>query len=310
MIELGADPHAVLGAHPQNGGVVVRAYRPDAERVRVQPQGVEAELTDPDGLWEAMLPGAELPLAYELEVSYPDGSTYTLRDPYAFLPTLGELDIHLALEGRHEQLYERLGAHVREIDGVVGTAFAVWAPNARAVSVVGEFNSWDGRLHPMRTLGSSGIWELFVPDVQPGTKYKYEIRTQEGRLRLKADPVAFATEVPPQTASVVFSSGHSWADDDWLARRHEQEPLREPMSIYEVHLGSWRRNPLEDNRPLTYLELADELADYASDLGFTHVELLPVMEHPFAGSWGYQVTGYFAPTSRFGSPDDFRSFVD
>ncbi|HEY1365970.1 MAG TPA: 1,4-alpha-glucan branching protein GlgB [Gaiellaceae bacterium] len=310
MIELGADPHAVLGAHPQNGGVVVRAYRPDAERVRVQPQGVEAELKDPGGLWEALLPGAELPLEYELEVSYPDGSTYTLRDPYAFLPTLGELDIHLVMEGRHEQLYERLGAHVREIDGVVGTAFALWSPNARAVSVVGDFNSWDGRLHPMRTLGSSGIWELFVPDVQSGAKYKYEIRTQEGRLRLKADPVAFATEVPPQTASVVFSSGHEWADDEWLAHRRETDALAQPMSIYEVHLGSWRRNPLEGNRPLTYLELADELADYASDLGFTHVELLPIMEHPFSGSWGYQVTGYYAPTSRFGTPDDFRCFVD
>jgi 1,4-alpha-glucan branching enzyme len=310
MIELGTDPHSVLGAHPQNGGVVVRAYRPDAERVLVQPQGVEAELKDPDGLWEALLPDAELPLEYRLEVSYPDGNTFTLRDPYAFMPTLGELDIHLAMEGRHEQLYERLGAHVREIDGVVGTAFAVWAPNARAVSVVGDFNTWDGRLHPMRSLGSSGIWELFVPDVEPGAKYKYELRTQEGRLRLKADPVAFATEVPPQTASVVFSSRHEWSDDEWLARRQEHEPLREPMSIYEVHLGSWRRNPLEDNRPLSYLELADELADYASDLGFTHVELLPVMEHPFAGSWGYQVTGYYAPTSRFGSPDDFRCFVD
>ncbi|HEY7208323.1 MAG TPA: 1,4-alpha-glucan branching protein GlgB [Gaiellaceae bacterium] len=310
MIELGTDPHSVLGAHPQNGGVVVRAYRPDAERVLVQPQGVEAELKDPDGLWEALLPDAELPLEYRLEVSYPDGNTFTLRDPYAFMPTLDELDIHLAMEGRHEQLYERLGAHVREIDGVVGTAFAVWAPNARAVSVVGDFNTWDGRLHPMRSLGSSGIWELFVPDVEPGAKYKYELRTQEGRLRLKADPVAFATEVPPQTASVVFSSRHEWSDDEWLARRQEHEPLREPMSIYEVHLGSWRRNPLEDNRPLSYLELADELADYASDLGFTHVELLPVMEHPFAGSWGYQVTGYYAPTSRFGSPDDFRCFVD
>ncbi len=310
MIELGADPHAVLGAHQADGGVVVRTYRPDAEAVRIQPAGVDAELTDPEGLWEALLPGAKLPLEYELEIAYPDGNTFTLRDPYAFLPTLGELDVHLALEGRHEQLYERLGAHVREIDGVVGTAFAVWAPNARSVSVVGDFNSWDGRLNPMRTLGSSGIWELFVPGVDDGQKYKYEIRTREGQLRIKADPVAFATEVPPANASVVHASRHEWSDAEWLERRRTTEPLKGPLSIYEVHLGSWRRNPLEGNRSLNYLELADELSDYARDLGFTHIELMPVMEHPFAGSWGYQVTGYFAPTSRFGAPDDFRCFVD
>ncbi|HZR94640.1 MAG TPA: 1,4-alpha-glucan branching protein GlgB [Gaiellaceae bacterium] len=316
MIELGSDPHRVLGAHEEDGGgVVVRAYRPDASAVRVQPANgkqaaVEAELKDPAGLWEALLPSARLPLEYELEVEYPDGNTYTLRDPYAFLPTLGELDLHLVGEGRHEEIYERLGAHVRELDGVVGTAFAVWAPNARSVSVVGDFNSWDVRLHPMRTLGSSGVWELFVPGVEEGTKYKFEIRTQDGRLRIKADPLAFATEVPPANASVVYRSRHEWSDGDWLARRAKSEPLREPMSIYEVHLGSWRRNPAEDNRSLSYLELADELADYVNDLGFTHVELLPVMEHPFAGSWGYQVTGYFAPTSRFGTPDDFKCFVD
>jgi 1,4-alpha-glucan branching enzyme len=310
VIELGANPHAILGAHEADGGVVVRTYRPDAEAVRVQPAGVEAELKDPAGLWEALLPGASLPLEYELEVAYPDGNTYTLRDPYAFLPTLGELDVYLALEGRHERLYERLGAHVREIDGVVGTAFAVWAPNARSVSVVGDFNSWDGRLHPMRTLGASGIWELFVPEVGEGQKYKYEIRTREGQLRIKADPVAFRTELPPANASIVDVSRHEWADEEWLARRLSAEPLKGPLSIYEVHLGSWRRNPLEGNRSLSYLELADELSDYARDLGFTHIELLPVMEHPFAGSWGYQVTGYFAPTSRFGSPDDFRCFVD
>jgi 1,4-alpha-glucan branching enzyme len=290
--------------------VVVRAYRPEAQAVRVQPGGIEAELKDPAGLWEALLPNATLPLDYEIEVEYPDGNRFTIRDPYAFLPTLGALDLHLAMEGRHEHLYERLGAHVREIDGVVGTAFAVWAPNARSVAVVGDFNSWDGRLYPMRSLGSTGIWELFIPGVGDGQKYKYEIRTQEGRLRIKADPVAFATEVPPANASVVHQPRHEWSDGEWLAQRAEKEWLREPMSVYEVHLGSWRRNPLEENRPLTYLELADELADYVTDLGFTHVELLPVMEHPFSGSWGYQVTGYFAPTSRFGSPDDFRCFVD
>jgi 1,4-alpha-glucan branching enzyme len=310
MIELGADPHSILGAHEANGGVVVRAYRPDAEAVRIQPQGVDAKLKDPGGLWEAMLPKAKLPLTYELEVRYADGNTYTLRDPYAFLPTLGELDIHLVMEGRHEDLYTRLGAHVREIDGVTGTSFAVWAPNARSVAVVGDFNSWDGRLHPMRTLGSSGIWELFIPDLVEGTKYKFEIRTQENRLRIKADPVAFYAEVPPANASVVHRSRHEWNDAEWLERRAQSDALREPMSIYEVHLGSWRRNTLDGNRSLNYLELADELSDYVADLGFTHIELMPIMEHPFSGSWGYQVTGYYAPTSRFGDPDDFRTFVD
>jgi 1,4-alpha-glucan branching enzyme len=311
LIELGADPHSVLGAHEAgDGGVVVRTYRPEAQSVRVQPAGVEAELKDPAGLWEALLPKAKLPLEYELEIAYPNGETYTVRDPYAFLPTLGDLDLHLVGEGRHERLYERLGAHVRELDGVAGTAFAVWAPNARAVAVVGDFNSWDGRLHPMRSLGSSGIWELFVPGIDDGTKYKFEIRSQDGRLKIKADPVAFAAEVPPANASVVHRSRHAWSDGDWLAERAQLDVLRAPMSIYEVHLGSWRRNPLEENRSLGYLELADELGDYVKDLGFTHVELMPIMEHPFAGSWGYQVTGYFAPTSRFGTPDDFRCFVD
>jgi 1,4-alpha-glucan branching enzyme len=310
VIELGADPHRILGAHEaDDGGVVVRAYRPDARAVRVQPAGVAAELKDPEGLWEALLPKAKLPLQYELEVEYADG-TYTVRDPYAFLPTVGDLDLHLLQEGKLEQLYEKLGAHVLEIDGVAGTAFAVWAPNARSVSVVGNFNSWDGRLNPMRSLGSSGIWELFVPGIDEGAAYKFEIRTQDGRLRIKADPLAFAAEVPPANASVVHRSRHEWSDEKWVERRAKSDALREPMSIYEVHLGSWRRNTLEDNRSLNYLELADELSDYVSDLGFTHVELMPIMEHPFAGSWGYQVTGYYAPTSRFGTPDDFRTFVD
>jgi 1,4-alpha-glucan branching enzyme len=310
MIELGADPHSILGAHEANGGVVVRTYRPEAQAVRVQPAGVEATLKDPGGLWEALLPKAKLPLRYEVEVEYPNGDTFTIRDPYAFLPTLGELDIHLVMEGRHEELYARLGAHERDIDGITGTAFAVWAPNARSVSVVGDFNSWDGRLHPMRSLGSSGIWELFVPDVGDGTKYKFEIRTQDSRLRIKADPVAFYAEVPPANASIVHRPEHEWADAEWLARRAASDALHEPMSIYEVHLGSWRRNTLEGDRSLNYLELADELSAYVADLGFTHVELMPIMEHPFAGSWGYQVTGYYAPTSRFGNPDDFRTFVD
>ena len=263
----------------------------------------------PAGLFEGELKGVELPLRYRLEVSYAEGATLVVDDPYSFLPTLGDLDLHLAAEGRHERIYDRLGAHVTAVDGVLGTAFAVWAPNARSVSVVGDFNVWDGRLNPMRSLGSSGIWELFVPGLTDGDHYKYEVRTQAGDLKLKADPFAFAAEVPPKNASIVFRTTHEWGDGEWIASRAEADSLAAPISIYEVHLGSWRRN-VHDNSPLSYLELADELADYVTDLGFTHVELLPVMEHPFSGSWGYQVTGYFAPTSRFGSPDDFRAFVD
>src|SRR5579884_620726 len=259
MIELGADPHRVLGAHEADGGVVVRTYRPDATGVRVKPANVEAELKDPAGLWEALLPKAKLPLEYELEVEYPDGNTFTVRDPYAFLPTLGELDLHLIGEGRLEELYGKLGAHVREIDGVVGTSFAVWAPNARSVSVVGEFNSWDGRLHPMRSLGSTGIWELFVPDVVEGLRYKFEIRTPAGELRMKADPFAFRAEVPPGTDSIVDRSRFQWSDGAWLEARRHADPLAEPMSIYEVHLGSWRRDPADPEREIGYLQLADEL---------------------------------------------------
>jgi 1,4-alpha-glucan branching enzyme len=300
------DPHHLLGAHAENGGVVVRAYRPGAEHVRVLPEGarpVEAEQTHPSGLFEAQLEQASLPLRYRLEVEYPGGTTVELDDPYGFLPTLGELDLHLAAQGRHEQLYEKLGAHVREVDGVVGTAFAVWAPSARSVSVVGDFNYWDGRVHPMRSLGAAGIWELFVPGLEEGGRYKFEIRTAEGKVQLRADPVAQATEVPPQTASVVYRCKHEWHDDEWLEQRHSHNQLARPVSIYEVHLGSWRQG-------LSYAELGEQLGGYVRDMGFTHVELLPVMEHPFGGSWGYQVTAFFAPTARFGTPDDFRGFVD
>jgi 1,4-alpha-glucan branching enzyme len=309
-----ADPHHLLGAHPHDGGVVVRAWRPTARTVVVRPESappVELELRHPAGLFEGFVPDADASLRYELDVSYPDGDTFTVRDPYAFAPTLGELDLHLAGEGRHEELYERLGAHTREVDGVAGTAFAVWAPNSRAVSVVGDFNGWDGRLNPMRSLGASGIWELFVPGIAEDERYKYELKGPHGELLpLKADPYALAAEVPPATASRVYRSRHEWRDDDWLGKRRGAEPFARPISIYEVHLESWRHNPLENNRSLTYLELADELADYATDLGFTHVELLPVMHHPFPGSWGYQVTGYFAPTPRLGEPDELKAFVD
>jgi 1,4-alpha-glucan branching enzyme len=301
-----ADPHHVLGAHSEDGGVVVRVYRPEAEEVRVLVEGrdpVELEQRHPAGVFEGVVEDVTLPLRYRLEVSYPGGATYELDDPYAFLPTLGELDLHLAREGRHEELYEKLGAHVREVEGVAGTAFAVWAPNARSVSVVGDFNAWDGRLHPMRSLGATGIWELFVPLCSDGSNYKFELRGRDGVVRLRADPLAFETEVPPKTASVVYQPAHEWQDADWLADRRSASPLGRPVSIYEVHLGSWREG-------LSYAELAEHLGNYVRDLGFTHVELLPVMEHPFGGSWGYQVTSFFAPTARFGRPDDFRTFVD
>jgi 1,4-alpha-glucan branching enzyme len=299
--------------------VVIRALRPGARTVTAVIEGgpgregatVELEQIHPGGVFEAVLDGVELPVRYRLEVDYGDGGTFSIRDPYSFLPTLGELDLYLIGEGRHEEIYQKLGSHPIELEGVEGTAFAVWAPGARAVSVVGDFNSWDGRLHSMRSLGSSGVWELFLPQVGPGARYKYEIVGADGELVLKADPYAQETEIPPQTASVVFRSEHGWSpeDEQWLSRRASAQPLGDPVSIYEVHLGSWRLNPLEGNRSLFYPELADGLAAYVKDMGFTHVELLPIMAHPFSGSWGYQVSGYYAPTPRYGSPDEVRAFV-
>jgi 1,4-alpha-glucan branching enzyme len=310
-----ADPHSVLGAHPAGDGVIVRALRPGASAVSaLLADGTVTELAPlhPEGVFEGRIPGGSLPLRYRLRVDYGAQGSITIDDPYAFLPTLGELDLHLIGEGRHEELYERLGARVREHEGVRGTAFAVWAPAARAVSLVGDFNHWDRRIHPMRSLGASGVWELFVPGVEAGARYKYEIRGADDQLAQKADPYAQEVEPPPKTASVVFERRHHWGPGEpvWRERRAASTPLRSPISIYEVHLGSWRRNPLADGRALTYTELARELSEYVADLGFTHVELLPVMAHPFQGSWGYQVTGYFAPTPVYGSPDDLRTFVE
>ena len=307
------EPHRVLGGHPTSDGVVFRCFKPGAEWVRVLPEGrdpFQLRRTHKEGVFTGNLAGVEQPPPYELEISYPGWEVVVEHDPYSFLPTVGELDLHLVAEGRHEELQRVLGAHPRVIDGVAGVAFAVWAPSARSISIVGDFNSWDGRLHPMRSLGASGVWELFLPAAAESAVYKYELRTQDGSLLLKADPLATRTEEPPRTGSVVFRPRHLWQDEDWLQHRAAARPWAEPMSIYEVHLGSWRWNSLEGNRSLTYLELADELGDYVVEMGFTHVELLPVMEHPFGGSWGYQVTGFFAPTARFGTPDDFRTFVE
>jgi 1,4-alpha-glucan branching enzyme len=307
------EPHRVLGAHPAGEGrTVVRVWRPEAAAVRVLPESGRAlTLRDRgEGLFEGACRARAGLGRYRVEVTYPDGVVDTFDDPYAFPPTLGELDLHLIREGRHEELANHLGAHLREVEGVHGVAFAVWAPSARSVSLVGDFNGWDGRLHPMRTMGASGVWELFMPGVGEDAHYKYEIRGADGSLVLHADPYAQRTEVPPATASVVARPHHEWADRAWMTARGGGRLWQEPVSIYEVHLGSWRRVPEEDNRPLSYAELGDRLVAEVRELGFTHVELLPVMEHPFAPSWGYQATGYFAPTARYGTPDEFRGLVD
>ncbi len=264
----------------------------------------------PAGIFEIRLKERRELFAYQLEVFFRGGTSITIRDPYCFQPTLGDLDLYLLGELKHERPYEVLGAHPRDLGGVTGVAFAVWAPNARGLSVVGDFNGWDGRIHVMRSMGGSGIWELFIPQLEPGARYKYEIRPHEGPPYLKTDPWAAALELPPATASIIYRSSYRFEDEAWIAARAARDALHTPVSIYEVHLGSWRRDPRERNRWLTYRELGPVLADYVSELGFTHVELMPVMEHPFSGSWGYQVSGYFAPTARFGTPDDFRFFVD
>jgi len=300
-------PHAILGPHPHDGGVTVRAYKPLASRVVVRYGDASVELEhEYSGIWAGVLPVAEVP-DYRIEVTY-TGDPLVLDDPYRFLPTLGPTDLHLINEGRHERLWDVLGAHVHHYAGEVsGTSFAVWAPGARGVRVKADFNNWDGREHPMRQLGTSGVWELFVPGVGSGTKYKFLLLGADGEWREKADPMAFHTEVPPATSSVVFESHYEWGDQDWLSARRERQPVESPMSVYEVHLGSWRK---PYGQTLGYRQLADELVGYVGDLGFTHVEFLPVMEHPFGGSWGYQVTSYFAPTARFGDPDGFRYLVD
>ena len=274
--------------------------------------GVTLPMTRREGtdLFEVLVEGDQGVFRYRFEILLRDGSRISIHDPYSFLPTLSEMDLYLLGEQTLERPYEKLGANVRELDGVHGVAFAVWAPNAQGLSVVGDFNGWDGRIHTMRSLGSSGIWELFIPRSDAGDKYKYEVRTAAGGFHLKADPFSKAMEPPPATASVVYQSRYGFHDEQWLSARRSQDRLRRPLSIYEIHLGSWRRVPDEHNRPLTYREMAPILADYLTEMGFTHVELMPVMEHPFTGSWGYQVTGYFAPTARFGSPDDFRFLVD
>ena len=304
-----AFPHDVLGVHEVPGGFVIRVLRPLAKSVTAILAG-EKELALEHlyrGVWQGFVTASSVP-DYRVRTVYEASSSpWIADDPYRHLPTLGELDLHLISEGRHEKLWEVLGSRAITLHGELGdsagTAFSLWAPNAKAVRVVGDFNHWSGGAHAMRNMGSSGVWELFVPEVASGTKYKYEILTKDGNWVSKIDPLGKYFEHPPLTASIVHESTHRWSDQAWLEARITKDALKSPMSVYEMHLGSWRPG-------LDYRSMADELIEYLKKLSFTHVEFMPVAEHPFGGSWGYQVTGYFAPTSRFGDPDDFRYLVD
>jgi 1,4-alpha-glucan branching enzyme len=310
------DPFAILGPHGDGGqGQYIRAYLPDALSVRVLAKDSGEELGE--------LPMTEVPgffaghfdhlMPYLLKVNWAGGEQIT-EDPYSFDPLLGEMDLYLFAEGNHRDLSSCLGAQLMAVDGIDGVRFAVWAPNARRVSVVGNFNNWDGRRHPMRLRHPSGVWEVFVPRLQPGETYKYEILGSHGILPLKADPVALATTLPPDTASKVAAPlRHEWQDQQWLDSRTARHAADAPLSIYELHAGSWRWHhggEGEADRPYNWHELADNLIPYIKDLGFTHIELMPIMEHPFGGSWGYQLLSQFAPSARYGSPDDFAAFVD
>jgi len=296
-------PHDWLGQHPVDDGWVIRAVRPLAASVTaVRSDGTEVALTHlADGLWQGYAAGRAQ--AYQLLTRYPDGPDWLSHDAYNFVPSIGELDLHLWGEGRHEQLWHVFGARVKQHEGVDGTGFVVWAPHARAVRVVGDLNGWNGAGHAMRRLGETGVWELFVPGVDAGGVYKFELLTASGDWVQRADPLARAAEVPPASGSVITRSEYSWEDGEWMARRTAHDPHQGPMSVYELHLGSWRPG-------LSYREAAEELIAYVTELGFTHVEFLPLAEHPYGGSWGYQVTGYYAPTSRFGSPDELRYLID
>jgi 1,4-alpha-glucan branching enzyme len=310
------DPFALLGPHPDDDDeLIVRTFQPQAERVWVLDKSgralAELSREHPDGLFAGTLGKRATPFAYRLRGEV-GGQTLEMGDPYRFGEILGEIDAYLIGEGNHLRIYEKLGAHPMEMEGVPGVAFLVWAPNAARVSVVGNFNAWDGRRHPMRKRVECGVWELFIPEIGPGEVYKYEIKGPQGQLLpLKADPFAFAAEHPPRTASVVQGLGdRAWTDQDWMHARAAANARNAPISIYECHLGSWMRVPEDGNRYLSYRELADRLVPYVRDMGFSHLELMPVSEYPFDGSWGYQPIGLFAPTSRHGSPADFAAFVD
>ena len=300
-------PHSILGLHQDGKDWVIRTLRPFAKSVTAKGKKDSFELTHRfGGVWEYQGKG-KLPGDYRLVATYESAPDWVSDDPYRYLPMIGDLDLHLIGEGRHEQLWQALGAHFIEqkdsLGDTSGVSFKVWAPNAQAVRVIGDFNSWDGTSYPMRSMGGTGIWELFIPGVKPGAMYKFQILTKAGNWISKIDPMARRTEVPPATSSVVDISDYKWRDKDWINQRARTDALKSPMSIYELHLGSWRG-------PKNYRDLAPELIGHVKYLGFTHVEFMPLAEHPFGGSWGYQVTGYYAPTSRFGTPDDLRFLID
>jgi len=325
-----SDPFNVLGPHWIESGsdrsLTIRLFRPNAVEMSIvwnkQNETHVAKRVHSDGIFEATFPASNVtvakageaisPDAYRLRMKFADGNVFETLDPYAFPPVLTEYDLYLFGEGTHYQKYEKIGAHVREVAGVRGVHFGVWAPNAKRVSVVGNFNFWDGRIHPMRHRGESGIWEIFIPALDEGEIYKFEILSRfDNQVGLKADPYAFAGELRPKTASVVRTiDGYHWKDSAWMEARPQRDWQHSPLTVYELHAGSWRRKVEENNRWLTYRELAEELIPYIKQLGFTHVELLPIMEHPLDASWGYQTGGYFAVTSRFGTPADFMYFVD
>lgn len=305
------DPHSWLGAHEVAEGFLINAFVPDAKSVSaiISSKEYPMESVDDLGNFSVLIDTKKLP-SYKLSVSYEDGSVVKFSDPYSFDKQISEEDEDRFIKGIHYEIYDKLGAHVKTIRRVKGTYFAVWAPNAERVSVVGDFNSWDGRRHPMRKLRAAGIFELFIPGVLEGTLYKYEIKAKSGLTYLKADPYANEAELRPNTASIVADLSYDWKDDKWIRDRKKLDIKSDPMSIYEVHLGSWLKKGEGDNDFYSYTEIAVKLAKYVKKMGYTHIELLPVMEHPFDGSWGYQVTGYFAPTKRYGSPKDFMAFMD
>ena len=310
-------PFSLLGMHEtgkKKPGTVVRVFRPYATKAEVvrtaDGKAFEMPRIHNDGLYELFFP-EEKPFGYRLRLTWYDGKESELEDPYRFPMQLTDLDMYLHGEGTNYRAYTKMGAHPMVVEGVQGVHFATWAPNAIRVSVVGWFNNWDGRIHPMQQRGGSGLWELFVPHLKAGDLYKFEVKGHNAFLAQKADPYAFASELRPRSASMVWDNGaYRWNDAAWMEERKKKNWLEEPMSVYEVHLSSWRRNPDENNRMLTYRELADTLIPYVKKMGYTHIETLPISEHPFDGSWGYQTIGYYSPTSRFGTPDDFKYFVD
>ena len=310
-------PHQLLGMHPlgDGSGVVARAFLPDAAKVELVPTHekdkprFELKRLDLAGVFEGLSRRAKRVYAYDLVITDHQGRVRQTRDPFSFLPTLGETDLYLFGQGNELRVYEKLGAQLRVVDGVSGTSFAVWAPNAQRVSVVGNFNGWDGRCHPMRLLGASGVWEIFIPGVGQGALYKFEIRELHGAIGLKTDPFGFFYEAPPKSAAIVWDTrAGQWQDSAWMEYRQKSDPFRSPCSIYEVHLGSWRKKSMAES--FSYRELVGPLVDYLRRMQFTHVEFLPVAEHAYYPSWGYQVTGFYAPTSRYGTPDDFQFLVN